>query len=110
MNSQLVLAGDGSFVTLYRRQIRTPGRQTHDDGCVEGIYPDNGNGGREASPEAVPGLRPETEGAADATSLTVEVDGEVFVLRSNEFGGTDYTWLSTPAGDLDHGSVRAWRV
>lgn len=78
------------------RQIRTPGRQTHDDGCVKAIYPDNGSGDWEAGPEAVPGLRPATEGAADAASLTLEVDGQVFVVRSNACGGTDYTWLNGP--------------
>jgi hypothetical protein len=26
----------------------------------------------------------------------LEVDGEMFALRPNEFGGTDYTWLSGP--------------
>jgi hypothetical protein len=59
---------------------------------VKAIYPDSSNG----DPEAVPGLCPETEGAAGVRSLTLEVDGEVFVLRSNEFGGTDYAWLSGP--------------
>lgn len=63
---------------------------------MEARYQDNGDGDREAHPDAVPGLRPETEGATDATSLTLEVDGETFVLNSNEFGGTDYTWLSGP--------------
>lgn len=62
---------------------------------MKAIYPDNGDDW-DAHPEAVPGLRPEPEGAADATTPTLEVDGEMFVLRSNEFGGTDYTWLSGP--------------
>ncbi|MEV4756319.1 hypothetical protein AB0J86_14560 [Micromonospora sp. NPDC049559] len=62
---------------------------------MKAIYPDNGDGERARS-EAVPGLRSETEGAADVTSLTLEVDGEMFALRPNEFGGTDYTWLSGP--------------
>jgi hypothetical protein len=66
------------------------------DGYVKAIYPDNGDGDREVRPEAVPGLRPETEGAADVTSLTLDVDGEMFALRTDEFGGTDYTWLSGP--------------
>ena len=74
------------------RQSRTPAGQTHKDGCVKAIYPDNGDDDR----EAVPGMRPETEGAADDTSLTLEVDGEAFALSPNEFGGTDYTWLSGP--------------
>jgi hypothetical protein len=63
---------------------------------VKAIYPDNGDGAREAHPEAAPGLRPETEGAADLTSLTLDVAGEMFALRPNQFGGTDYTWLSGP--------------
>ncbi|WP_207922641.1 hypothetical protein [Micromonospora sp. KC606] len=63
---------------------------------MKAIYPDNGDGDREAYPGAVPGLRPEPEGAADVTSLTLEVDGEMFALRPNEFGGTDYTRLSGP--------------
>jgi hypothetical protein len=63
---------------------------------VKAIYPDNGDGERRARPEAVPGLRPGSEGTADAASLTFEVDGELFVVRPNEFGGADYTWLSGP--------------
>ncbi|MFC0029982.1 hypothetical protein ACFFMM_10650 [Micromonospora chaiyaphumensis] len=63
---------------------------------MKAIYPDNGDGDREAHPQAVPGLRPDTEGAADGTSLTLEVNGEVFACRPNESGGTDYTWLSGP--------------
>ncbi|WP_238005589.1 hypothetical protein KZZ52_42615 [Dactylosporangium sp. AC04546] len=59
---------------------------------MKAIYPDSGDG----DPEAVPGVRPETEGAADVRSLTLEVDGELFVLSPNEFGGTDYAWLSGP--------------
>ena len=62
---------------------------------MKAIYPDSGDGDRETNPEAVPGLKP-TEGAADGTSLTLDVDGETFALRPNEFGGTDYTWLSGP--------------
>jgi hypothetical protein len=66
---------------------------------VRAIYPDHGDGdgdGDRAHPEAVPGMRPETEGSADVPSLMLEVDGEMFALRPNEFGGTDYTWLSGP--------------
>jgi hypothetical protein len=62
---------------------------------VEAIYSDSGDGDGEAHPEAVPDLRP-TEGAADRTSLTLEVDGQMFALRPTESGGTDYTWLSGP--------------
>jgi hypothetical protein len=56
------------------------------------IYPDNGDVDR----EAVPGLSSETEGGAGVTPLVLEVDGEIFALRPNESGGTDYTWLSGP--------------
>ena len=56
------------------------------------MYPDN----RDSDPVAAPGLGPEPEASADATSRTLEVDGEMFALRPNEFGGTDYTWLSGP--------------
>ena len=59
---------------------------------MKAIYPDNGEGHR----EAVPGLRPEADDAADVGSLTPDVDGELFALRSDQFGGTDYTWLSGP--------------
>jgi hypothetical protein len=59
---------------------------------MKAIYPDNGDGDQ----EAVPGLHPETEGAADVPSRTLEVDKEMFALRANRFGGTDYTWLSGP--------------
>ena len=74
----------------------TSAGQSREDGCMKAIYPDSGDGGEEALPEGVPGLRPETEGTADVSSLTLDVDGETFVLRPNEFGGTDYTWLNGP--------------
>ena len=53
---------------------------------------DPGNG----DPEAVPGVCPENESEADVTSFTLEVDGELFALRPDQHGGTDYTWLSGP--------------
>ena len=71
---------------------------------MKAIYPDDGGGDREAHPEAVPGLRPGTEGTADITSLTLEVDGEMFALRPNGFGGTDYTWLSGPGPGYGFGA------
>lgn len=30
------------------------------------------------------------------TSFTLEVDGELFELRPDQYGGTDYSWLSGP--------------
>jgi hypothetical protein len=74
------------------RQSRTPVGQIGEDGCVKAIDPDNGDGDR----EAVPGVRPEVERAPDVTSLTLDVDGEMFALSPNESGGADYTWLSGP--------------
>jgi hypothetical protein len=59
---------------------------------VKAIHPGNGEGDR----EAVPGVHPEPDDAADVKSLTLDVDGEVFDLRPDEFGGTDYAWLSGP--------------
>ncbi|MEU8168986.1 hypothetical protein AB0B97_21085 [Micromonospora sp. NPDC049004] len=59
-------------------------------------YPDDGIGDRGTPAQAVPGLRPETEGTADAASRTLDVDGETFALRPNDCDGTDYTWLSGP--------------
>jgi hypothetical protein len=61
-----------------------------DDGWVKAAYPGDGD------PAAVPGICPETDGDADPTSLTLDVDGEVFAIRPAQFGGTDYTWLSGP--------------
>ncbi|MBO4161935.1 MULTISPECIES: hypothetical protein [Micromonospora] len=61
---------------------------------MKAIYSDDGDPA--VDPGAVPGLRPVTDGATDATSRTLEVDGETFVLRPNGLGGTDYAWLSGP--------------
>jgi hypothetical protein len=52
----------------------------------------NGDG----SPEAVPGVWPGAEGAAEVRSPAIEVDGETFAVSPNPSGGTDYTWLSGP--------------
>jgi hypothetical protein len=62
-----------------------------DQDChVKAIYSGDGD------PEAVPGVQPKREGETDAPSLTLEVDGEVFALRQDQQGGTDYTWVSGP--------------
>ncbi len=52
------------------------------------MYSDDGD-------PAAPGLAPETP-HPDAASITLEVDGEVFSLRPDPYGGTTYTWLSGP--------------
>lgn len=59
---------------------------------MKAIYPDSGSG----DPEAGPGLCPETDGATGVRPCTLGADGEVFALSPNEFGGTDYAWLSGP--------------
>jgi hypothetical protein len=59
---------------------------------VKAVYPGDNDGG----PKAVPGVCPETGSGADVTSFTLEVDGEVFELRPDQYGGTDYSWLSGP--------------
>lgn len=63
-----------------------------DDGCVKAVYPGDSDG----DPTALPGVCPDTNGGTDVTSFTLEVDGEVFELRPDQDGGTDYGWLSGP--------------
>jgi hypothetical protein len=63
---------------------------------VKEFYPDNGNGDREAGPDAVPGVRPRRGGDAEVTAATLEVDGETFAFRPGDSGATHYTWLSGP--------------
>lgn len=48
-------------------------------------------GGRGLDPSAVPGVDPTYEGGV---GVTLEVDGELFALQPDEFGGTAYTWLT----------------
>lgn len=72
----------------------------HEDGRVKAIYPDNGNGDREAHPEAVPGLRPDTEDDADLTSLTRDVDEEMLARRPRVGGGVTQV---RPAASPDAG-------
>lgn len=68
---------------------------THDDGRVRAIYRDD-DSDPERDPDAAPGVRPESERDTGTQSFTLDVDGEVFSVRSSEFGGTDYTWLTGP--------------
>lgn len=51
---------------------------------------------RNLDPAAVPGIAPEPEIEPDVPSITLEVDGETFSIRSDGRGGTDYIWLSGP--------------
>lgn len=78
------------------RQMCTSVAHIREDCRVKAVYPDSGSGDGKAHPEAVPGLHPNTNDADDAASLTLEVDGETFTLRSSQYAGTDYTWLSGP--------------
>jgi hypothetical protein len=59
---------------------------------VKAIYPGDGDG----DPEAVPGVQPKPERETAIAPFTLEVDGEVFALRPDQQGGTDYTWVSGP--------------
>jgi hypothetical protein len=61
---------------------------------MKALYPDDGGEDREGRPEALPGLRTGSEDTS--ASLTLDDDGQTFALRSDEFGGTDYTWLNGP--------------
>lgn len=54
------------------------------------------SGDSDGDAKAVPGVCPETESGAEVTSFTLEVDGEVFELRPDRYGGTDYSWLNGP--------------
>jgi hypothetical protein len=59
---------------------------------VDATYP----GGNAVDPFAVPGVYRGTESEPGVPSFTLEVDGELFAIRPDEQGGTDYTWLSGP--------------
>ena len=67
-----------------------PHPQTVDNGEVWTAYPSESS-----DPDAVPGLAPRDD-ADGEPSLTLDVDGEVFALRSDTRGGTHYDWVSGP--------------
>lgn len=67
---------------------------------MKAFYPDDGD----SDPAAEPGVCPETEIDANAPSFTLEVDGELFAIRPDKRGGTDYTWLSGPNPGYGFGS------
>jgi hypothetical protein len=52
---------------------------------------------------AIPALHPQHPGAS-VPALVLDVDGEVFELRPDEFGGTDYSWLTGPNPGYGFGS------
>jgi hypothetical protein len=75
-----------------RRQMSTPSARTIDDGFVEGVN-------SRSDPAAQPGPCVDRTGESvfdSARSFTLEVDGELFAVRPDEHGGSDYTWLSGP--------------
>lgn len=80
-----------------------PAGRIREDSQMKAIYSADDSGDGEADPEAVPGLRPKT----DATSSLLEVDGEIFAIRSSNSAGTDYTWLSGPDPGCGFGSFPA---
>lgn len=47
---------------------------------------------------------PRHESATGVASITFEVDGELFALRPDEHGGTDYTWLTGPNNGYGFGT------
>jgi hypothetical protein len=69
-------------------------------GDVEPIY----SAGREADPFAIPGLHPRPQGEQGGASNTLEVEGELFALCSDEQGETAYLWLTGPNDGYGFGS------
>lgn len=59
---------------------------------MDATYPS----GSDSDPLAVPSVYRGTGSEASVPSFTLEVDGELFAIRPDEQGGTDYTWLSGP--------------
>ena len=45
---------------------------------------------------AIPGVDPSQVADEEETASTLEVDGEIFTLRLDGFGGTHYSWISGP--------------
>ena len=53
--------------------------------------------------KAVPGVAPDSTLKRGRLLYTLDVDGEVFTVRSHE-GGTDYDWVSGPNKDYGFGT------
>ncbi len=66
---------------------------------MKASYPD-GNG---VDPRAVPAAFPTAQEEPDP-DVVLDVDGETFALRGDEWGGTHYTWLSGPNTGYGFGS------
>lgn len=63
-------------------------------------------------PFAAPGVAPRPGSDSSGAVLTLEVDGEVFELRADEYGGTGYLWLTGPNNGYGFGSspTRGWSL
>jgi hypothetical protein len=61
-------------------------------------------GSDQGDPLAVPGPYPGPDDGDATPSFTLEVDGEVFAVRTTEHGGSDYSWLSGPNEGYGFGS------
>lgn len=67
-----------------------------------GTYPylmEDGNAGS----ETVPGLAPDSAVKRGRLLYTLDVDGEVFTVRTHD-GGTDYSWVNGPNKDYGFGT------
>ncbi len=63
-----------------------------DDGAVRDYYPEDT--ARDAAAE--PGVYAQTDADATAAVLLLDVGGEVFEVRADGRGGTEYVWSSGP--------------
>jgi hypothetical protein len=65
-----------------------------------------------ADPVPGPGIAPQSANDVSAPALVLTVDGELFELRHDEHGGTDYDWVSGPNEGYGFGSTptRDWSV
>lgn len=57
----------------------------------------------DAGDDAVPGVAPDATLRRGRLLCTLDVDGEVFAVRSHD-GGTDYDWVSGPNKDYGFGT------
>lgn len=59
---------------------------------MERVYRD----GVAADPSPVSGVHPGADSEGSTAATVLEVDGELFELRPDQYGGTGYAWLSGP--------------
>jgi hypothetical protein len=62
-------------------------------------------------PVPVPALVPKQQ-SESVPAIVLDVDGEMFELRADERGGTDYLWLTGPNSGYGFGSTptRGWSL